>query len=767
MMRKLLLTGLTMALCFASDIGAANEQTEIKSAGSQIQIDTYAVPEFIRSTKFTDSAQLIAYLQDPKVKKEVASLAQTMFSNIADIDALPPRYKMALWSILGQSSSLLNYIEASDKPMEHFHYLVRTKAKALDSTEPKVQQVLNQLLPSISDEALYQASNSMLWQLDLGRDYLMYLINNAKQQNQLNQDRLLTLIFNFEYYWVYADLQPLAKQKVKEETYRRFDIQTDVVIKTPDGVELSAVVVTKKGEKKKRPTAMVFTIYANEGYHVSNAVHAASHGYNAVFANSRGKRMSNNAITPWRYDGEDATRVIDWITKQDWSDQRVVMYGGSYNGFTTWAATKHRHPGLKAIAAYAAASPITGLPVQNNIFLTPNYEWYFFVTNNKTMDDSVYSEHQRWSELKTNLFKSGRAFNDIDAIDGEPNPWFQELLQHPDYDEYYQAMAPWQEEYSKIDIPVLSVTGYFDPGQVSALDFVKRHYQYKPDANHTLLIGPYSHNGAQGRADFAFSNVKIDPVALQKDTEELTFEWFNHVLYGTKKPKLLQGKVNYQLMGSNQWVHHDSYQALNQEGIAYHLNVVGEQGHLVTELPKPASKVTQVVDLADRETQHNLSPWPMVQRELKAETGVVFRSEPFNETMQYAGEPTGYFDISINKKDVDIGFTLYQQKANGELHVLSHYLGRASYANDMSQRQLLTPHKKTRVPVINGQMMAQVIDKGSRIILVLDVNKNQNAQVNMGTGKDVSVETIADGKEKLTITWHSSSALHLPIKPMI
>ena len=42
---------------------------------------------------------------------------------------------------------------------------------------------------------------------------------------------------------------------------------------------------------------------------------------------------------PYEHDGDDARAVIDWISRQPWSDGRVGMYGGSYNGFTQWAAT--------------------------------------------------------------------------------------------------------------------------------------------------------------------------------------------------------------------------------------------------------------------------------------------------------------------------------------------------------------------------------------------------------------------------------------------
>lgn len=62
-------------------------------------------------------------------------------------------------------------------------------------------------------------------------------------------------------------------------------------------------------------------------------------------------------------------------------------------------------------------------------------------------------------------------------------------------------------------------------------------------------------------------------------------------------------------------------------------------------------------------------------------------------------------------------------------------------------------------------MTAKLLPLGSRLAIVLDINKNPNAQVNMGTGKDVSDETSADGKEALGIKWFADSRLNIPVKP--
>ena len=51
----------------------------------------------------------------------------------------------------------------------------------------------------------------------------------------------------------------------------------------------------------------------------------------------------------------------------------------------------------------------------------------------------------------------------------------------------------------------------------------------------------------------------------------------------------------------------------------------------------------------------------------------------------------------------------------------------------------------------------------SRQLVTLNVNNNPYAQINYGTGKDVSDETIADAKTPLRIRWHNDSCVRIPI----
>ena len=728
-------------------------------------------PPSLHSAQLDNSDDIAPLMKSGKLKKEMVLLAEKIYQQLPA--ELSEADHMALTSLLNQHEKTLTLIDAQKKPLSFFYY--RLYSEFFISTKDKKQSGKEQLTVSmqtafdtLSNEELNRANYSLGWSLSLGRDYLLTLFKHYRDNPELSPEQAVHLVTNYQLYRVYDTILPVSEQLLPETLASRFIIEPDVLIKTKEGVTLSAVVVRPRNAEKKLPAAFQFTIYADEKWHINTAIHAASHGYVGVVANTRGKRLSPDEIVPWEHEGKDATAIIDWISKQPWNNGDVVMYGGSYNGFTQWAATKYMHPALKAIAPYAAANPLTGLPIQNNIFITPNYQWAFHVTNNKLMDHSVYSDWKHWNNVYKELFESGRAFKDIDKIEGTPNPWFQKWLNHPDFDEYYQAMMPYQEDYAQINIPVLSVTGYFDGGQISAIDFMTRHYKYNPNANHTLLIGPYNHRTAQEVPHDYHSNYKLDPVALEKDTEEITFAWFNHILHGAPKPKLLQNKVNYQVMGSNKWQHKPSYQAINSEAITFALaNEKDRNGHysLRSNEATQLDFIQQTVDMADRTQQHNLAPNDIISDDLNNQTGLVFVTEPMTKTVEYAGAVTGYFSLAINKKDVDIGFNLYEIDSQGKAFHLTHHMSRASYAKDMGERHLLIPGERTQIPIINGRMTAKIIERGSRIALVLDINKNQDAQVNMGTGKDVSNETIVDAGEPLEIKWFNDSQINLPLKP--
>lgn len=566
---------------------------------------------------------------------------------------------------------------------------------------------------------------------------------------------------------VYSSAMPLSTDLIAQDEQARYAIEDDLLIRTEQGATLSALVARPRGASGPQPSALLFTIYTDPGQHRSSALQAAARGYVGVVVDARGKRLSGDRIVPYEHEADDAHATIDWIARQPWSNGQVGMIGGSYSGFAAWAAAKRMHPALKTIVPYSAAIPGQGLPMENNVFVSANYAWPFFVANNRFLDEETYFQRERWSALYRDWYASGRPYREIDRVDGTPNPWLQRWLRHPAYDGYWQAMVPYGDDYARIDIPVLSITGYYDDGQISALHYLKEHYRHRPDAEHYLLIGPYDHLGAQ--APFKprlLRGYETDPVA-QFDTTEVAFQWLDHVLRGGPKPGLLKDRINHQLMGANEWRHAPSLDAAGGEVAIFHLSGARADGHylLSVQAPAEASHLAQTVDFADRTTMsHSYYPDPVVRDAFEPESGLSFVSEPFESPVSISGTFSGELRARINKRDLDFTVVLYELMPDGRAMQLSYYLGRASHARDMGVRELLAPGEWTMLPFERTRMTSRRLEAGSRLLVVLDVVKDAWHQVNHGTGGDVSDESIADADVPLEVQWRTDSRIHVPLR---
>lgn len=661
----------------------------------------------------------------------------------------------------------------------------------------RFQQHFREYFAALSDVEAHQASSFFLRdpaenlaQLQQLHRQLRASATGASSLAALQRDYWVA----YADYYLLAQVWQLATPLLAADRHRRYHIEMDVQIPTQDGVLLSAIVVRSKSRPAPAPVVLSASIYANDAVYLQHAIAAAARGYVGVVSFSRGKRSSNAMITPYENEASDVSTVIHWLSRQRWSDGRVAMYGGSYLGYTQWAAVKQLPAALKTIVPAAAAMPGQGLPMENNIFLNANYAWPFFVGNGRYDDPKAYSQHNE-REVNWRWFQSGRPYREFDQLAGQqsagqPNRWLQKWLQHPAYDSYWQAMVPTAAHYQKLNIPVLSLTGYYDDGQISALQYLRAHYASNTAANHYLVIGPYDHLTAQhGSRAALLRGYPLDKVAHVSPLD-LTFSWFDYVLKGKAKPALLQDFINYQLMDDNSWRHAPSLAALQQQAQRFYfapkpavtapsaasqpaasqaveLLLTAQAPAVSPQAAEPSAVLaTQQLDFRDRRHIYNQHyyPWPLLQPPFQPANGLVLQTAPFTEPMIYAGTFTASVRLWLNKQDVDLGFTLFEVRPDGQYFHLGYLLGRASYASDASKRQLLKPNAVNTVYLQHSRFNAKKIAKASRLLLLANINVNPDAQINYGTGGEVSAESVKDAAIPLQLAWLSGSFVELPIR---
>lgn len=581
----------------------------------------------------------------------------------------------------------------------------------------------------------------------------------------IEQADALELIRLYQFHAVYAALLPVLPDLLAEDEAKRYIIERDVVIPGANGASLRGLVVRPRRMTAPQPVLLAFTIYANDNWSLSDAKAAAAHGYVGVFAFTRGKAGAPGTPVPYEHDGEDAAAAIDWISRQPWCDGRVGMYGNSYNSFTQWAAAKHHPPALKAMLTSGSTAPGIDIPMQGNVFLSFLYPWPLWTAANPTLDGESYGDQARWQRLDDTWYRTGRAYRDLPSIDGHPNPWFSRWLEHPAYDAYWQAMTPQGDEFAGIDIPVLAVTGYFDGARVGVQHYFDEHTRHNPKADHTVLIGPFNHFSMQAGAARVQEGYEVDPVGLI-DLPALRFQWFDHVLRGAPRPALLKDRINYQVMGANAWKHAASLDAMANQRQRLYLQPAapgGTESTLSEQAPVKRGQSVLTVDLADRADADWNPPTLSMLDQLDPHGALVFRGAPLTTATELSGLFSGQLDFITNKRDFDLSLALYEQLADGRYFLLSWHLGRASYARDRSRRELLAPGKRQSIVFRSERLTSRQLQPGSRLVVVLGVNKQRDLQINYGSGKEVSDETVADAGAPLEIRWLGSSHIEVPL----
>lgn len=621
------------------------------------------------------------------------------------------------------------------------------------------------IVGALDDVAAQQALSAFSIDPKRNEDDLRTAFATISGKDELSSTQALALVKAYQIREVYAAIQTQAKKLNAEDDARRYVIEKNVLVAMPDGAHIATLIVRPRSAPVKRATLLEFTIYADDNWAFADAKAAAAHGYAGVVAYSRGKGTSRDVIEPFVHDGADAAATIDWIAKQNWSDGRVGMYSGSYNAFTQWAAAKHHPPALKAIATSASTAPGIDVPMEGNVFLGFMYPWPFYVADNKSLDRATYGDQTRWDRLAHAWYVSGQAWREMDRIDGKPNPIFRSWLAHPSYDAWWQAMIPYREEFADIDIPVFTSTGYFDGGQVGALYYFQQHTHYRPNADHRMVIGPFEHFAMQAGVAPVVQGYAVDPVAMI-DLQQLRFDWFDHVFHGAPMPALLSDRVNYEVMGANVWRHAHTLEAMANARIRLYFGTEQDAGRyrLAAAPAKKDAAIVQNVDFADRRDAGWTPPMDALTPTLDAHGGLVFAGEPVQAATEVAGLFSGELDFVANKRDLDIDVALYEQLPDGRYFQLAYWLARASYANDRTQRHLLMPGQRQHLAFRAGRITARLLQPGSRLVVVLSVPKESDQQINYGTGKDVSDETLADAKQPLQVTWYGDSFIDVPVR---
>jgi putative CocE/NonD family hydrolase len=264
----------------------------------------------------------------------------------------------------------------------------------------------------------------------------------------------------------------------------------DIRIPLSDGIYLSADLFLPDASGKF-PVVLNYIPYRKDdlsAYTGMTCHYFAERGFASAVVDIRGTGGSQGIILDEYTLQEqlDGCQVIDWLSKQEWSNGNVGMWGASYSGFNAIQIAMHNPPALKAI-----------IPM--------------YATDDRYNDDVHYYGgcligieqvlYPAWM-VGMNAMPPHAEFGGEDWIpnwrqhlDGN-QPWLLQWFRHQTQDDYW-LQGSLKRDYGLIKCPVYCVGGWAD-GYTNPVFRMLENLQVP----HKALIGPWIHgspsNGIPG-----------------------------------------------------------------------------------------------------------------------------------------------------------------------------------------------------------------------------------------------------------------------------
>jgi putative CocE/NonD family hydrolase len=552
-------------------------------------------------------------------------------------------------------------------------------------------------------------------------------------------------------------------------------------IRMRDGVQLSATVY-KLGSHEPAPCVATITPYTADFVH-ERGMYFSTNGYPFVVVDTRGRGNSEGEFRPFVNDADDGHDVIEWLAQQPYCNGKVGMWGGSYGGYTQWMAAAKRPPHLVTIVP--AASPYIGrdFPMRSNIFFPYILQW-LTLTSGKALQARLFSDQAFWSALYRRWHESGRAFVDLDSLLGSPCATFQEWLQHPEPDEYWDARNPTAAEYAQLTLPMLTITGMYDDDQIGALEHYRRSIRHASPQHvsaHFLVIGPWDHAGTR-TPKAEVGGVRFGPASLV-DLPQLHLDWYGWTMAAGPRPAFLQKKVAYYITGAERWSYADTLDDVTESTELWYLDSHGSaddlywsgqlQSHLGEGAPDRYRWDPREVSGSGVGAEADTGGASLTDQNLVDPlrgSALIYHSARFARDV----EITGFFRlslwISIDCPDTDIYVSVFEIAPGGGVIRLSTDAIRARYRRGL---RLACPIEGTRpleYVFESFTFVSREIARGSRLRLVVApigrLMESTVAERNFNGGGSVALESSNDARTVTVVVYHDRShpsALQLPL----
>lgn len=569
-------------------------------------------------------------------------------------------------------------------------------------------------------------------------------------------------------------------------------IERDVGVEMRDGVELKADVY--RPEEGPHPTLLARTPYdKNELSLHTDMLHpldAVEQGFAVVFQDCRGRFASDGEWEPYFCEGPDGYDTVEWIAEQPWCNGRVGITGASYVGVTTWQTVIADPPHLEAALPLITAGNLhNGWTYTGGAFeFGFNHHWTTTALAGGALDFLDVSEEQlqEWLQEYVPLFDDlPERMRDLPMTDvsifEDLAPYYQEWLEHPSYDEYWEQIDV-TKHVDSISVPILEIGGWYDKftrGHFDTADAIDAAADESIRENHHLVFGPWEHltqfslvPNVVGERDFGVASVMPEIV------DELMLPWFAYHLQDADNEIADLPRVRYFQMGDDEWRVSNEWPPAT-DSRTYYLDSDGAantrtgDGQLTEQQqPDSRSRDSYLYDPLDPVPTRggNTLMQPAGDPGVKDQSNVelrddvlVYTTPRLTEPVSVLGRPEVTLFAASSAPDTDFTGKLVDVEPDGYCANISEGILRARYRNSMADPEFMEPGETYEVTV-ELWPTAHTFQPGHRIRLEVsssnfprfDRNPNVAIPVAEATQDDMQTATnqILHGSEhpsKLTL----------------
>lgn len=396
------------------------------------------------------------------------------------------------------------------------------------------------------------------------------------------ESRIIRTSLFFAIFWLIVNYSLFGQEKkIDQNPYESTYTKQEVYIEMRDGVKLFTSIYTPINQNKSYPFMLSRTPYSVRPYgedtfktNLGRNDWMEADGYIWVFQDVRGRWMSEGLYTnmtphipgktmPKEVDeSSDTYDTIEWLLNNvENNNGRVGQKGISYPGFYTAAGMVEGHPALLASSPQAPIADFFFDDFHHNGAFLQSY-WVavalFGYQKDGPQSESWYKSVNPQTPDGYQFYMDLGPLKNASRYYGEDNEFWTQLVEHPNYDEFWQKRSIIPHLHS-VDHHVLTVGGLFDAEDLyGPLTIYKTVEKEAPALSNRIIMGPWSHGdwarerGAQQVGYIHFG----DSIStwFQKNIEA---PFFRSVLIEGTEPNLPEATIFD--TGTKQWLEFNAW----------------------------------------------------------------------------------------------------------------------------------------------------------------------------------------------------------------